>query len=111
MICRRFESVHVKVEVADKEDLELINHLAGHKRKYLKLTFNNVNDLMEVRKGLQTFIESNKALGKSASYNKASNSSVGGGGGGASKKKDIGVHGGFVKAQGTADSGPEVVCL
>lgn len=100
MICRRFESVHIKVTVADKEDLELTNHLAGHQRKYLKLTFNNVNDLMEVRKGLQSFIESNKAMAKSSNYNQQ--------GGASSSKKDKGVHGGFVKSQGAADSGPEV---
>lgn len=98
MICRRFESVYIKVDVADKEDLELANHLAGHQRKYLKLTFNNVNDLMEVKKGLQSFIESNKSMEKSATYNKATSGS----------KKDIGIHGGFVKAQGAAESGPEV---
>ena len=36
------------VEVIDKEDLELANHLAGHRRKYLRVKFNNVTDLMDV---------------------------------------------------------------
>jgi len=38
------------VDAVDKEDLELANHLAGHRRKYLRLKFNSVGDLMEVHR-------------------------------------------------------------
>jgi DNA polymerase epsilon subunit 1 len=52
--------VHLVVETVDKEDLELANHLAGHQRRYLKLKFNNVGDMMNVRKELQPLVAANQ---------------------------------------------------
>lgn len=66
MLQRRFESTSpplpLGVEVVDKEDLELANHLAGHQRKYLKLKFNNVSDMMNARKELQPIVASNQVV-------------------------------------------------
>ena len=62
-------SEELQEEVADKEDLDLANHLAGHQRRYLKLKFNNVADLMEVRKQLMPLIEANQSkLEKGGAY-------------------------------------------
>jgi len=64
LLLRRFEAsappVHLAVEAVDKEDLELANHLAGHQRRYLKLKFNNVGDMMNVRKELQPLVAANQ---------------------------------------------------
>ncbi|KAI8587396.1 hypothetical protein BDZ88DRAFT_240684 [Geranomyces variabilis] len=51
-IRRRFTNVVLSVERVDKEDLELPNHLLGHKRTLLKLRFWNMQNLMTVRKTL-----------------------------------------------------------
>ena len=40
---RKFESHSIKVEVVDKEDLTLPNHLSGKRRTCLKLSFNTVS--------------------------------------------------------------------
>lgn len=44
----------------EKDDLELDNHLIGKKRSILKLDFNNVGDLLDAKRTLQPFINSNK---------------------------------------------------
>ncbi|KAI5307156.1 DNA polymerase epsilon catalytic subunit, partial [Ascosphaera atra] len=45
--CKRsFEGVIKTVKHVVKEDLDLPNHLLGHKRKFLQLTFANVTDLL-----------------------------------------------------------------
>ncbi|ETS61130.1 hypothetical protein PaG_05080 [Moesziomyces aphidis] len=49
---RRFEGLIQSIQRERKEDLKLPNHLMGHKRLYLRLTFLNVQDLLSVRKEL-----------------------------------------------------------
>ncbi len=39
---KAFESVISKIDLVDKEDLDLINHLSGKTQKYLKLSFKNI---------------------------------------------------------------------
>eukprot|EP00240_Pyramimonas_obovata_P014674 CAMPEP_0118948362 /NCGR_PEP_ID=MMETSP1169-20130426/47673_1 /TAXON_ID=36882 /ORGANISM="Pyramimonas obovata, Strain CCMP722" /LENGTH=199 /DNA_ID=CAMNT_0006894765 /DNA_START=1 /DNA_END=596 /DNA_ORIENTATION=+ len=47
---RKYEGRILETEVVAKEDLDMKNHLAGLKHKYLKVSFYNVQDLMEARK-------------------------------------------------------------
>ena len=60
--CKRmFEGLLKKVEHITKEDLQMPNHLLGYRRPFLKLTFANVNDLLQVRKTIMPIAEKNKA--------------------------------------------------
>lgn len=47
---KKFERLIERIEKVDKEDLDFPNHLAGHKRPYLKLYFRNVNDMDRVKR-------------------------------------------------------------
>ncbi|THW42145.1 DUF1744-domain-containing protein [Aureobasidium pullulans] len=60
--CKRsFEGMVKTVQRIDKEDLSMPNHLLGHRRNFLKLTFANVNDLLQVRRGISPVAEKNKS--------------------------------------------------
>ncbi|CAM9478652.1 unnamed protein product [Pylaiella littoralis] len=59
-IRRRFEDSAVEVTVVDKEDLDMPNHLSGKLRRFLKLSFHSVSDLMEVKKALMPTVQANK---------------------------------------------------
>ncbi|KAN0014469.1 hypothetical protein ACTFIU_000787 [Dictyostelium citrinum] len=48
------------IDIMDKEDLDLENHLSGLKRKYLKIRFHNVSTLLSVRNDLFPIIKRNK---------------------------------------------------
>ncbi|XP_048486026.1 DNA polymerase epsilon catalytic subunit 1 [Plutella xylostella] len=52
-------SIH-KIEVIEKEDLELLNHLSGLKQSYIKLSFMSQNDMMKVRREILTAVNKNK---------------------------------------------------
>lgn len=59
--CRKmFEGLVKKVVQLEKEDLQMPNHLLGHKRRFLQLSFANVQDLLAVRKELLPIAEKNK---------------------------------------------------
>jgi DNA polymerase epsilon subunit 1 len=47
---RQLHGLVSRIDLLEKTDLELINHLSGITGKYLKLSFRNSNDLMSVRK-------------------------------------------------------------
>ena len=49
------------LDVVEKEDLDLVNHLSGTTQKYLKLSFRNVSALVQVRQELQPIVKRNKA--------------------------------------------------
>ena len=49
------------LDVVDKEDLDLVNHLSGKTQKYLKLSFKNVQELIKVRADLLPIVKKNKA--------------------------------------------------
>ncbi|XP_027348237.1 DNA polymerase epsilon catalytic subunit A-like [Abrus precatorius] len=63
---RCFESQIADVEIIEKEDLDLRNHLSGLRKSYLKLSFDTVQQLMEVKKGLMPIVEKNKAKSDAA---------------------------------------------
>ena len=59
--CRRkFEGVVKGVKRIEKEDLQMPNHLLGYRRIFLQLAFENVGDLLSVRKIIMPIAEKNK---------------------------------------------------
>ena len=59
--CRRkFEGVVKSVKRVEKEDLQMPNHLLGYRRIFLQLAFENVGDLLSVRKVIMPVAEKNK---------------------------------------------------
>ncbi|XP_015623163.1 DNA polymerase epsilon catalytic subunit A [Oryza sativa Japonica Group] len=57
---RRYEGDIADIEIIEKEDLDLKNHLSGLKRKYLKIQFDTVQQLMRVRSDLLHVVEKNE---------------------------------------------------
>lgn len=59
--CRRtFEGMIKKFKRLEREDLKLPNHLLGYRKTYIKLSFANVSNLLEVRRTLLPLAEKNK---------------------------------------------------
>lgn len=59
--CRRsFEGLVKGVKRIEKEDLQMPNHLLGYRRTFLQLSFENVHDLLSVRKTITPIAEKNK---------------------------------------------------
>ena len=60
--CRRkFEGLIKSVKRIEKEDLQMPNHLLGYRRMFLHLAFENVNDLLNVRKTIMPIADKNKS--------------------------------------------------
>lgn len=59
--CRRtFEGQIKGIKRIEKEDLQMPNHLLGYRRTFLQLSFQNVQDLMSVRRIIMPIAEKNK---------------------------------------------------
>ncbi|GAV76364.1 LOW QUALITY PROTEIN: DNA_pol_B domain-containing protein/DNA_pol_B_exo1 domain-containing protein/DUF1744 domain-containing protein [Cephalotus follicularis] len=58
---RRYETQIADIEIVDKEDLDLKNHLSGLHKSYLKISFDTVQQLMDVKKDLSHVVERNQA--------------------------------------------------
>ena len=59
--CRRmFEGLIKALKRVEKEDLQMPNHLLGYRRTFLRLSFANVADLLNVRKTIMPVAETNK---------------------------------------------------
>ena len=59
--CRRnFEGLVKGIKRTEKEDLQMPNHLLGYRRTFLQLSFENVPDLLNVRKSIMPVAERNK---------------------------------------------------
>ncbi|KAJ7947960.1 DNA polymerase epsilon catalytic subunit [Quillaja saponaria] len=58
---RRYESQITDIEIIEKEDLDLKNHLSGLRKSYLKLSFDTVQQLMNVKSDLLHVVERNQA--------------------------------------------------
>ncbi|KAJ3212107.1 DNA polymerase epsilon catalytic subunit [Dinochytrium kinnereticum] len=69
VLLQKFSKTILTIEKVEKEDLSLPNHLAGTKRTLLKLSFNNVQDLLSVRKYVLSTVRraSRGTFGKPAS--------------------------------------------
>ncbi|XP_068664091.1 DNA polymerase epsilon catalytic subunit A-like isoform X2 [Aristolochia californica] len=58
---RRYEGQINQIEIVDKEDLNLKNHLSGLHKSYLKISFDTVQQLMHVKRDLMSVVERNQA--------------------------------------------------
>ncbi|KAH6814720.1 DNA polymerase epsilon catalytic subunit [Perilla frutescens var. frutescens] len=58
---RRYEGQIADIEIVEKEDLDLKNHLAGLHKCYLKVSFDTVHQLMQVKNDLIHVVERNQA--------------------------------------------------
>lgn len=59
--CRRvFEDTLKGTKVLEKEDLQMPNHLVGNKRRFIKLSFANVGNLLSVRKAILPIANKNQ---------------------------------------------------
>ncbi|KAM1255671.1 hypothetical protein ACFX1Q_029918 [Malus domestica] len=57
---RRYQNQIADVQIVQKEDLDLKNHLSGLRKSYLKLSFDNVQQLMNVKSDLLHVVERNR---------------------------------------------------
>ncbi|XP_075636199.1 DNA polymerase epsilon catalytic subunit A-like [Castanea sativa] len=57
---RRYESQIADIEIIEKEDLDLKNHLSGLHKPYLKLSFDTVQQLMNVKSDLMHVVQRNQ---------------------------------------------------
>ncbi|KAL9391175.1 hypothetical protein Peur_015095 [Populus x canadensis] len=63
---RRYESQIADIEIVEKEDLDLKNHLSGLHKSYLKISFATVQQLMDVKRDLLHVVERNQAKSDAA---------------------------------------------
>ncbi|KAL4326663.1 hypothetical protein AHAS_Ahas13G0022600 [Arachis hypogaea] len=63
---RRYETQIADIEIIEKEDLDLKNHLSGLRKPYLKLSFDTVQQLMTVKSDLMHVVERNQAKSDAA---------------------------------------------
>ncbi|XP_063387130.1 DNA polymerase epsilon catalytic subunit 1 isoform X2 [Cydia fagiglandana] len=59
-LSKKYAGTIHKIEVIEKEDLDLLNHLSGLKQRYLKLSFMSQNEMMKVRREVLTAVNKNK---------------------------------------------------
>jgi len=71
---RRFEGKFSEIEIVEKEDLDLQNHLSGLKKNYIVMRFNGLTELYEIRREVQQMVRRNKL---NAESNKMSMSTEG----------------------------------
>lgn len=55
------------IDMVDKEDLDLPNHLVGLKARYLKLRFVSVEDLMKAKREIMPAVRKNRERDKACS--------------------------------------------
>ena len=55
------------IELLEKEDLELANHLVGLKGRYLKLRFHSVDELMKAKRDIMPAVRKNREREKNRS--------------------------------------------
>ena len=55
------------IDMVDKEDLDLLNHLVGLKGRYLKLRFHSVEDLIKAKRDILPAVKKNREREKSRS--------------------------------------------
>ena len=54
-----FENRVLQIDLVDKVDLDLPNHLSGKTQKYIKLSFKTVEELLDIRNELKSIINRN----------------------------------------------------
>lgn len=60
-LLKKYEGLICRITREPKEDLNLPNHLLGHRRLYLQLHFRNVSDLLTVRRDIMPLALANSA--------------------------------------------------
>lgn len=60
-LMKKYDGLVCRITRERKEDLQLPNHLMGHRRLYLQLHFRNVSDLLTVRRDLMPLALANSA--------------------------------------------------
>ena len=55
------------IDMVDKEDLDLLNHLVGLKGRYLKLRFHSVEDLIKAKRDILPAVKKNREREKARS--------------------------------------------
>ncbi|PAA63472.1 hypothetical protein BOX15_Mlig016561g2 [Macrostomum lignano] len=59
-LSKKYSGKFASLDLLEKEDLELANHLSGLKKTYIKLAFFSVDDLMRVKRELLPKVKSNR---------------------------------------------------
>ncbi|XP_045485974.1 DNA polymerase epsilon catalytic subunit 1 [Pieris rapae] len=59
-LSKKFAGTIHKIDVIEKEDLDLLNHLSGIKQRFIKLSFMSQNEMMKVRREILTAVNKNK---------------------------------------------------
>ena len=57
-----------KVDIVDKEDLDMRNHLSGKKHQFIKLSFGTVSDMIDAKAFLRPIITTNQNREKSKDF-------------------------------------------
>jgi DNA polymerase epsilon subunit 1 len=65
---RKFGGQATKIEIVEKEDLDLANHLTGKKNTMIKLTFTNTTIMNKVRLEISRAVKKNKEREKTNTY-------------------------------------------
>ena len=60
-LMKKYEGVICRITRERKEDLQMPNHLMGHRRLFLQLHFQNVSDLLTVRRDIMPLALANSA--------------------------------------------------
>ena len=55
------------IDMVDKEDLDLVNHLVGIKARFLKLRFHSVEDLIKAKREIMPAVRKNREREKACS--------------------------------------------
>lgn len=58
-LTKRFEG-SCRIELVEREDLDMANHLSGKRHSFLKLSFSTVSDLMDAKAVLRPIVAANK---------------------------------------------------
>lgn len=66
ILLKKFEGC--KTEQIELEDLDLQNHLSGKKHKFLKISFNTVNELMEAKNEIRPIVTANQKIRADGNY-------------------------------------------
>lgn len=65
-LSKKYVGKIAKLDLIEKEDLDLKNHLSGLKKLYIKLSFDSVEELMRVRRDLLSAVRKNKEKEKAS---------------------------------------------
>ncbi|KAI3706102.1 hypothetical protein L1987_76358 [Smallanthus sonchifolius] len=63
---RRYQGQIADIQIVEKEDLDLKNHLSGLQKTYLKISFDTVQQLMQVKSDIMRVVERNQEKSNAA---------------------------------------------